>query len=107
MHFPTDRTAHTTAFAGPAVVHWLEWNITQTSNASTVQDQSAMQEDPNLLELSALLPELRPAPPCACCYLNVALLASQVEHSDSTETPTLHLCIIIPAKMHDLKISKK
>ena len=48
MHFPTDRTAHTTPFDGPVVDHWLEQKISQTSNASTMQDRSAMQEDPNL-----------------------------------------------------------
>ena len=44
MHFPTDRTA----FDGPAVDNWLEWKIAQTANASTMQDRSAMQKDPNL-----------------------------------------------------------
>ena len=27
MHFPTDRTAHTTAFDEPVVDHWLERTI--------------------------------------------------------------------------------
>ena len=36
MHFPTDRTAHTTAFNGSVVDHWLEWKIAQTANASTL-----------------------------------------------------------------------
>ena len=48
MHFPTDRITHTTTFDGPVVDHWLEWKIAQTENASTMQDQSAMREDPNL-----------------------------------------------------------
>ena len=47
MHFPTDRTAHTTSFDGPVVDHWMERKISQTANASAMQDQSAMQEDPN------------------------------------------------------------
>ena len=37
---PTDRTAHTTAFDGPAVDHWLDRKIAQTVNASAVQDRS-------------------------------------------------------------------
>ena len=41
-------TAHTTAFDGPVVDHWVEWKIAQTVNASTMQDRSAMQEDSNL-----------------------------------------------------------
>ena len=44
MHFHTDRTAHTTAFDGPVGDNWLEQNIAQTANASTVQDPS---NDPN------------------------------------------------------------
>ena len=40
----TDRQVHTTAFDGPVVDHWLERKIAQT----TKQDQSAMQEHPNL-----------------------------------------------------------
>ena len=48
MHFPADRTAHTTTFDRPVVDHWMEWKITQTANASIMQDWSAMQEDPNL-----------------------------------------------------------
>ena len=47
MHFSIDRTAHTTAFDGPVVDHWLEWKIAQTANASAMQDRSAMQDDPN------------------------------------------------------------
>ena len=42
MHFPTDRTVHTTAYDGPVVDHWWERKIAQAANAST------MQEDPNL-----------------------------------------------------------
>ena len=34
MQFPTDRTAHTTAFGGPVVDHWLEGKIAETANAS-------------------------------------------------------------------------
>ena len=30
-HFPTDRTAHTTAFGGPVLDHWLEPEIAQTA----------------------------------------------------------------------------
>ena len=41
MHFPTEKTAHTSLYE-PVVDHWLERKITQTANAST------MQEDPNL-----------------------------------------------------------
>ena len=48
MHFSTDRTAHTTAFDGPGVDHWLKWKIVQAANASTMQDRCTMQEDPNL-----------------------------------------------------------
>ena len=29
MHHPTDRTAHTTAFAIPVMEHWLELEIAQ------------------------------------------------------------------------------
>ena len=45
MHFPTDSTAHTTAFDVPVVDHWLEW---KTANTSVRQDRSAMQKDPKL-----------------------------------------------------------
>ena len=45
MHFPTDRTAHTTAFYGPVVDHWLEQKIAQTANVCAVPDRS---DDPNL-----------------------------------------------------------
>ena len=48
MRIPTERTAHTIAFDGPVVDHWLEWKIAQTTNASAMQNQSTMQEDPNL-----------------------------------------------------------
>ena len=48
MHFPIDRTAHSTAFDGPVVDCWLEWKIAQTENASAKQDRSTMHEDPNL-----------------------------------------------------------
>ena len=34
MHFPTGRTAHSTAFDGPVVDHWLEWKIAQTANVT-------------------------------------------------------------------------
>ena len=40
MQFPTDNTAHTTAYDGPAVDHWLEQKIAQTANATAVQDRS-------------------------------------------------------------------
>ena len=61
MYFPTDTTAHTAAFDGPVVDHWLERKIFQTANASTIQDRSAMHEDPNLYStvlyrLSYILP---------------------------------------------------
>ena len=42
LHFPKGRVAHTTAFGGQVVDHWLELKIAQSANAST------MQEDPNL-----------------------------------------------------------
>ena len=42
MHFPTDSTAHTTAFDGPVVDHWLEQKIAQTANASAMEDPSTM-----------------------------------------------------------------
>ena len=63
MHFLTDRTAHTTSFDAPIVDHWLEWKIAQTANPSTMQDRSAMQEDPNiyskvLYRVSHILPLL-------------------------------------------------
>ena len=38
MHFPMDRIAHTTAFDGPIVNHWLKWKIAETANASAMQD---------------------------------------------------------------------
>ena len=63
MHFPTDRTAHTTAFDGLVVDHWLERKIAQTENASAMQDQSAMQEDPNIY--NRVLYRLSYAPPPA------------------------------------------
>ena len=47
MHFPTDSTAHTPAFDGSVMDHWLDQKIIQTANASAMQDRSAMQ-DPNL-----------------------------------------------------------
>ena len=54
MHFPADRTAHTRTLDGPVVAHWLEQKIAQAATASTMQDQSAMQEDPNLYRLYRL-----------------------------------------------------
>ena len=45
MHFPTNRTALTAAFDGPAVDHCLERIIAQTANASAIQDRAG---DPNL-----------------------------------------------------------
>ena len=42
MYIPTARTAHTTAFDGPVVIHWLERKIAQTENASAMPDRSAM-----------------------------------------------------------------
>ena len=33
MHFSTDRAAHTTAFDGPVVDHWLKPKIAQTHKA--------------------------------------------------------------------------
>ena len=53
MHFPTDRTTHTTYFDGPVVDHWLERKIAQTVNVSTMQDRSVMQ---NLYGLSYVPP---------------------------------------------------
>ena len=43
MHFPTDRTAHTTAFDGSVMDHWLEWKIVQTANAPAMQDRPSKQ----------------------------------------------------------------
>ena len=39
MHFAKERIAHTTAFDGPVVDQWLELKISQTANASTMQDR--------------------------------------------------------------------
>ena len=39
MHFPMDRTVHSTAFDGPIVDHWLEWKIAQIETASTEQNR--------------------------------------------------------------------
>ena len=39
MHFPTDRSAYTTAFDERVVDHWLERKTVQTANGSTEQDQ--------------------------------------------------------------------
>ena len=61
MHFPTDRAAHTTAFDEPVVDHLLQQKIAQIANASIMQDQSAMQEVPNLY--SRVLYHLSYAPP--------------------------------------------
>ena len=55
VYFPTDRTAHTTAFDRPIVNHWSEWKIAQTANAS------AMQKDSNLY--SRVLHRLSYVPP--------------------------------------------
>ena len=60
MHFPTDRTAHTTAFDGLVVDNWLEQKIAQTENAS------AMQKDPNLY--SRVLYRLSYIPPLCAIY---------------------------------------
>ena len=43
-----ESTSHTIAFDEPVVDHWLEGKIAQIENASAMEDQSAMQEDPNL-----------------------------------------------------------
>ena len=40
MHFPIDRTVHTTAFDKPVVDHWLERKIAQTAAGSTEKDRS-------------------------------------------------------------------
>ena len=58
MHFPTDRTAHTTAFDGPVVDHWLEQKIAQAAESI----RHAVGSKP--LQQSALPPELRSATPC-------------------------------------------
>ena len=72
MHFPTARTAHTTAFEGPVVDHWMEWKIAQTANASTMQDRSTTQEDLYHTggQLSAQPPELRSAS-VHCTQMNI------------------------------------
>ena len=54
MHFPTD--------TGPAMDHWLERKIAQTANASASRGSIRHVGGPKLVQLSALLPELRPAP---------------------------------------------
>ena len=59
MHFPIDRTTHTTAFDGPIVNDWLEWKIAQIENTSVMQHRSTMQK--NLY--SRVLYDLRYAPP--------------------------------------------
>ena len=64
MHFPTDRRAHTAAFDGPVVDHWLEQKKDQTENVSTMQDKSSMQEDPN--RYSRMLYRLSYVPPHNC-----------------------------------------
>ena len=46
--FPQAGQHITPAFDGPFVDHCLEQKITQTAHVSTMQDRSAMQEDPNL-----------------------------------------------------------
>ena len=38
MHFPIDRTVHTTAFDKPVVDHWLERKIAQTAAGSTEKE---------------------------------------------------------------------
>ena len=45
IHFPIDRTAHTTSFDGPVVDHGLDQKITQTANTSAMQARS---DDSNL-----------------------------------------------------------
>ena len=67
MHFPTDRTAHTTAFDGPVVDYWLEWKL-KLQMLSTMQDRPAMQGDPNLY--SRVLYRLSYVPP----HINTASL---------------------------------
>ena len=60
MHFPTDRTAPTTAFDGRVVNHRLKQKIAQTANAST--NRSILHaEGSKPLQQSALLPALCPA----------------------------------------------
>ena len=62
MHFPPDRSAHTTAFDEPVVDHWLEQknspNCKCFCHARSIRH--AWESKP--LHPSALLPELRPAP---------------------------------------------
>ena len=41
MHFPTDRTSHTTY--GPAVDYWFEQKLSQTANGTTEQDNSMIE----------------------------------------------------------------
>ena len=36
MYFPIDRIAHTTAFDGPVMDHWLEQKIAQNANAGSI-----------------------------------------------------------------------
>ena len=63
MHFPTDRTAHTTTFDGQLVDHWLEQKVAQTANNLSYR-------------LDRIIPtftgecstaELHPAPPSLYC----------------------------------------
>ena len=58
MHFPSDRTAHTTAFDGPVVVHWLKEN---SPNCKCPHHAGSIRH-PNLY--SSMLYHLSYAPPC-------------------------------------------
>ena len=59
MHFPADRTAHTTTIDGPVVDQWLERKIARTVNASSCVGSFGK---PKSTQVDALPPELRPAP---------------------------------------------
>ena len=60
MHFPTDRTAHTTAYDGPVVNHWLERKIARKYFHHAGSIHHAGGSKPK--QLSALSLELRLAP---------------------------------------------
>ena len=65
MHFPTDRTAHTTIFDGPVVGGGplAGTENSQTANASICYAESIRPVGGSKpLQLSALLPEICPAP---------------------------------------------
>ena len=114
MHFPTDRTVHTTTFDGPVVEHWLEWKIAQTGNAPTIQDRSTMQEDPNrynwvLYRLSYVPPPL--STPSHTQYHipytwhDTGIITPRTHHDITTSHTHAHhymLFTYIPHTQHDI-----